>query len=206
MISWRFFAVLLVAVLGLFVLVYFRGVSEGEARYDSIIAVASARYGIDPVLVRAVIWRESRFRPRTLGLSQERGLMQVRSSAALEWAKAEGISNFKVEDLYEPEVNIMAGSWYLARALHHWQGADDPVPFALAEYNAGRRNALRWVDPARPRSAEAFMLRIDFPSTKRYIRQIQGKYAEYQRRWCRPAWEKLLARFGPSSLQGYNVK
>lgn len=195
MVRWRKILVLfgLAAAVVAGAMFYFWRLDWEEKRYEAMIAVASARYRIDPILVRAVIWRESRFRPNMLGLSQERGLMQIRPAAALEWARAEGIRDFKIEDLYQPEINILAGSWYLAKALRHWQGTDDPIPFALAEYNAGRKNALRWVDPERPKSAEAFLARIDFPSTRRYIQQIQTRYAQYRNGLLRPAWEKLLA-------------
>jgi soluble lytic murein transglycosylase len=163
---------------------------EDEKAYDPLIQriAAEGTYPIDPLLVRAVIWRETNFNPQAYGLAQERGLMQVTPVAGQEWAKAFKIDNFRETDLFSPRTNIQAGAWYLSRALKRWQDTDNPVPFALAEYNAGRSNALRWVDPADPRSSAAFIARIDYPTTKRYVETIQQKYHEYQQDYIRPPW------------------
>src|SRR5215212_3470896 len=58
-------------------------------QFEPEIAVAAARYRIDPLLVKAVIWRESNFNPNAKGRAGEIGLMQIREDAALEWADAE---------------------------------------------------------------------------------------------------------------------
>ena len=79
--------------------------------------------------------------------------MQVTPEVGQMWAKANKIEDFKDDDLYDPETNIRAGTWYLNRAIKRWSQTDDPVTFALAEYNAGRSNALKWVDPARAAQA-----------------------------------------------------
>ncbi len=113
-------------------------------RYDSqdeLILASGKRYGVPPELIKAVIWRESRFHPEKTGAHGERGLMQITEAAAQDWAKAEKIETFAPTDLYDPKVNIEAGSWYLGRALQHWKAKEDAVPFALAEYNAGRTRA-----------------------------------------------------------------
>ena len=72
------------------------------------------------------------------------------------WAKANKIEDFNDDDLYDPETNIRVGTWYLNRALKRWSQTDDPVTFALAEYNAGRSNALKWVDPLAPLRSHRF--------------------------------------------------
>ncbi len=124
-------------------------------RFDPMIAEIAGRHRVDPALVKAVIWRESKLLPTKEGTAGERGLMQVSETAALEWAKAEKIASFVPTDLFDPKTNIEAGTWYLAQALQRWKDKDDPIPFALAEYNAGRRNVQRWVDDARAREAGA---------------------------------------------------
>ncbi len=103
-------------------------------RYDDLIRQASERYGVAPELIKAVIWRESQFRPEKVGSQGERGLMQITENAAADWARAEKIQTFVSTDLFDPKVNIEAGTWYLNRALTHWSAKDNPVPFALAEY------------------------------------------------------------------------
>ncbi|MDD4932435.1 MAG: lytic transglycosylase domain-containing protein [Methylacidiphilaceae bacterium] len=167
-----------------------------DGRYDAQIRVASNRYGVDPLLIRAVIWQETRFRLNKVGRVGELGLMQVRPTTALDWARTEKRADFRTEQLADPQINILAGGWYLARALHHWQDTDNPYVFALAEYNAGRRNAVRWIDPARPRSGRAFLSRIDFPKTREYVREILGRYALYRRGVPWMSWTDLFSRPG----------
>ncbi|MDR1146916.1 MAG: lytic transglycosylase domain-containing protein [Verrucomicrobiales bacterium] len=153
----------------------------GQSRvYDPLILEAARRYQLDPLLIRAVIWRESDFQPNVSGLAGERGLMQVRPVAGQEWAKAEKITTFRATDLRDPRTNILAGSWYLARAISRWNDTDQPEAFALAEYNAGRSNARRWAAPLPRQAAAAFIERIDFPTTKAYVRDILEKRDYYR--------------------------
>jgi peptidoglycan lytic transglycosylase len=153
-------------------------------QYDQVIHAVSSANEVDPMLVKAVVWRESRFDPQKLGGAGERGLMQVSEIAAQDWARENKVENFQVEELFDPKTNLEAGAWYLHRAMQHWQKAGDPTPFALAEYNAGASRAQRWAggDRARPISARAFQKNIDFPGTKKYVESIIERYRFYQRR------------------------
>ena len=154
-------------------------------RYDDLIRQASQRYGVAPELIKAVIWRESQFRPEKVGSQGERGLMQITENAAADWARAEKIQTFVSTDLFDPKVNIEAGTWYLNRALTHWSAKDNPVPFALAEYNAGRTRVRRWVqDSGMGDTAGAGDLHaaMDFPTTKNYIATTIARYDFYKRR------------------------
>lgn len=152
---------------------------------DELILAAARRYGIEPELIKAVIWRESRFHSDKTGSRGERGLMQVTEPAAQEWAEAEKIETFAPTDLFDAKVNIEAGAWYLGRALQHWSSKDNSIPFALAEYNAGRTRVHRWVkDSGRGEvaGAEDLQTAMDFPGTKSYIAAIVNRYEFYKRR------------------------
>jgi soluble lytic murein transglycosylase len=149
-----------------------------EHRFDADIARAAARYQLDPALIRAVIWRESDFNPHARGRAGERGLMQIREVAALEWASSEQIKNMDGADCQNPLTNILAGAWYLKKALGHYSQADDPLPFALAEYNAGRGNVLKWISGDAATNSASFMERIAFPETRAYVRKIIERYQE----------------------------
>jgi soluble lytic murein transglycosylase len=160
-------------------------------QYDSLISSVAAGYQLDPMLVKAVAWRESRFDREKVGSAGERGLMQVTPRAATEWARerqpprgsgsAGKVNNFNLDELFDPKTNLEAGSWYLRRALDHWQNQTDPLPFALAEYNAGPSRAQRWVgsDGVTPNE---FLARIDFPLTRNYVQSILNRYAFYKKR------------------------
>lgn len=139
-----------------------------------LMAEAAAQRGLPLALVKAVVWRESDFEVRAIGGAGERGLMQVTSGAAEDWAKAHRIRSFRDTDLFDPRTNLAVGTWYLARAIRRWaeEGADRPEVFGLAEYNAGITRARRWAAKTPKLQAHEFLEAMDFPTTKAYIRSI----------------------------------
>jgi len=153
-------------------------------QYDGLIRLVALEHRLDPMLVKAVVWRESRFDPNKNGSAGERGLMQVSERAAREWARENKIDNFHIEKLFDPKTNLEAGTWYLRRAFEHWETQSDPLPFALAEYNAGASRAQRWSggDSVAAIPPRAFLKRIDFPGTRKYVDSIIARYAFYQQR------------------------
>lgn len=152
-------------------------------QYDGLIRTVAAENQLDPFLVKAVVWRESRFDPEKFGSAGERGLMQVSEKAANEWAHETRVPDFRVEELFDPKKNLEAGSWYLHRALQHWQQQSEPIPFALAEYNAGASRAQRWANnDSAPLASETFRANIDFRGTRKYVDSIIARYNFYRRR------------------------
>ena len=154
-------------------------------KYDDLINQASSRYGVPPELIKAVIWKESRFQPAKVGSQGERGLMQITERAAQDWARAQKIETFVPTDLFDPKVNIEAGTWYLKRALDHWAAKDNPLPFALAEYNAGRTRVKRWVQDSghgEAAGADDLQTAMDFPTTRSYVVAIVARHDYYKRR------------------------
>jgi soluble lytic murein transglycosylase len=153
-------------------------------QYDQLIRSVAMEHHLDPMLVKAVVWRESRFDPRKYGGAGERGLMQVSEKAANEWARENKIANFRVDQLFDPKTNLEAGTWYLRRAFEHWETQSDPMPFALAEYNAGASRAQRWSggDGVAAIPAQTFVRNIDFPGTRKYVDSIIARYQFYERR------------------------
>jgi soluble lytic murein transglycosylase len=170
---------LVFTALGAVVGVYLRWLYR-EQRYNHVIEEASARYGVDRFLVKAVIRRESGFDPLAYGTHGEIGLMQVTEGAGREWAQATGRKDFGRDSLWDARMNIEAGTWYLARALRRWQTMDDPVPFALAEYNAGLRNVQRWLPAGQATTAKQLLEAITYPSVRRYIETTKDYHQAYQ--------------------------
>src|SRR5258708_18248531 len=81
-----------------------------ERSQDGPILAAARRYGVDPALVKAVVWRESRFHPQARGRVGELGLMQIREEAAQEWADAEHDEGFKHEQCIGSLTNTLSGT------------------------------------------------------------------------------------------------
>jgi len=153
-------------------------------QFDNLIRTVAAEHELDPMLVKAVVWRESRFDPRKIGSAGERGLMQVSERAAREWARETQVANFHADDLLDAKTNLEAGAWYLHRAFQHWEHQKKPAVFALAEYNAGASRAQRWAnnDPDAPISDRAFRSNIDFPGTRNYVTSVLQRFEFYRKR------------------------
>jgi len=171
--------ILAVIVIDLAALWWWRAYQLDHSQDATIIAAASI-YEMDPALIKAVIWRESRFNPKARGAAGELGLMQIRDVAAGEWAKAEGITNFHHNQLIDSKSNVLAGTWYLKKAISHHQHTDKPIIYGLAEYNAGRSNVLKWNSGDAATNSVAFIEAIEFPSTRDYILSIQEKRKKYR--------------------------
>ena len=170
---------LLLGVLIALVVVYVRWVYR-EQRWNQLIEQIAPRYGVDKFLIKAVMRQESGFDPFAYSRKGAIGLMQVMPPTGADWARAVGRVDFSTAALWVPENNIEAGAWYLARGLNYWrgQGVDDPLPFALAEYNAGRGNVVRW----RAGTAAEFMERVSNPRVRHYVERVLDYYEYYRRR------------------------
>ncbi len=154
-------------------------------RFDPLIEAAGKKYQVDPMLVKAIIWRESSFHPDKVGTKGERGLMQITALAAHEWAKSQKNETFKPTDLFDPKTNIEAGTWYYKQAFQRWSTKNDPIVFALAEYNAGHSNVVRWVAATKMGpNAQANDLKeaINFPTTRKYVESIADRHSFYKKR------------------------
>jgi soluble lytic murein transglycosylase len=150
-----------------------------ERSQDAPIRAAALRYGVEPALVKAIVWRESHFHPRARGLAQEIGLMQVRETAAQEWADAEHLDPFVHQHCFDPGTNTLAGTWYFRKLLRRYARTDNPVPYALADYNAGRGNVLKWIGGPAATNSAAFIGQIGFPGTRAYVKSIMRRCAYY---------------------------
>lgn len=156
--------------------------------YNDEIAAIAARNGVDPSLVKAVVWQESRFQADKMGGHGERGLMQVTEPAAQDWVEATGVETFVPEDLLDAKTNLEVGTWYLAQALRHWSSQSDPLPFALGEYNAGRSRVKRWSGGAQM-SAEELSKAMDIASTRAYVSAVRDRYEYYKKKAAEPGLE-----------------
>jgi soluble lytic murein transglycosylase len=152
-----------------------------NTQFDSIIADVSKRYALDPMLIKAVIWRESNFNPNAVGSKGEIGLMQLMfNSSVKDWTN---YTKREITDrgiLFNPKLNIEIGTWYLACSRKRWLTYNDNIVLALAGYNAGYSNVKKWV-PKNYQGTNAIEF-IKFPSTKKYVKSILDKYHSYQQK------------------------
>ena len=151
-----------------------------ERSQDGPIRAAAQRYGVEPALLKAVVWQESRFNPKAQGRAGEIGLMQLQEEAAREWVDAERIRGFDHQQCFDPNTNTLAGAWYLRKLLNRYSQTDDPVPYALADYNAGRGNVLKWNKGEAATNSTAFLEQIGFPGTSNYVASVLRRYEHYR--------------------------
>lgn len=153
---------------------------QHDHRYDAEIRAAAARYEIAPALVKAVVRTESNFNASAKGRAGELGLMQLMEETAFEWAGAAGVKPFAHEHALDPRTNTLAGSFYLAKLMHRYRHTDNPLPYALADYNAGRGNVLKWAQGSAATNSAAFLAAVGFPGTRSYIEAVTQRYEAYQ--------------------------
>ena len=123
---------------------------------------------LDPALLAAVIYQESKFRADAKSSSGAIGLMQLRPQTAEGIAIRTGGTHFQVSDLYNPEINVRYGSWYLRHLLDKYGDEKD----ALAAYNAGQRNVDEWRAEGKD---------IQFPETRAYVDRVEHLKGVYAR-------------------------
>jgi len=154
-----------------------------ENSQNAAIYQAATRYGVEPALVKAIVWQESRFNEKAHGRADEMGLMQLREDAAQEWADAEHIASFGHEHCYNPRTNLLAGTWYLRKLLKRYRSTDNAIPYALADYNAGRGNVLKWIAGAGATNSSAFTAQIGFPTTRAYVVSVMRRQEHYAKKF-----------------------
>jgi soluble lytic murein transglycosylase len=129
-------------------------------RYEQFVRGHARNYRLDPALLAAVIYQESKFRADAKSSSGALGLMQLRPDTARGIAIRTGGNRFQTSDLYNPEINIRYGSWYLRNLLNKY--GDERL--ALAAYNAGQRNVDTWREQGKG---------IQFSETRAYVDRVE---------------------------------
>jgi soluble lytic murein transglycosylase len=136
-------------------------------RYEQIVRGHARNYDLDPALLAAVIYQESKFRPDAKSDSGAIGLMQLQPETAKGIAIRTGGSRFQTSDLYVPEINVRYGSWYLRHLLDKY----DDEETALAAYNAGQRNVDEWRAEGKG---------IQFSETRAYVDRVEHLKGVYR--------------------------
>jgi soluble lytic murein transglycosylase len=137
-------------------------------KYESIVRGHARNYRLDPALLAAVIDQESKFRPDVKSSSGAVGLMQLLPDTAKGIAVHTGGTQFRVQDLYNPEINVRYGAWYLRHLLDKY--GDERT--ALAAYNAGQENVDEWRHAGRG---------IAFSETRHYVKRVERLKTLYRR-------------------------
>jgi soluble lytic murein transglycosylase len=145
-------------------------------RHEDIIRQQARDKDLDPAMIAAVIYAESKFRDQT-SPTGAKGLMQIQPQTAHYIAAKSGGTAFELRDLGTPQINIQYGSWYLRYLMQRYDGNEVPV---LAAYNAGEGNVDRWISRS-GRGAEAFRVSdIRFAETRHYVTRVLDAQRDYR--------------------------
>jgi soluble lytic murein transglycosylase len=140
-------------------------------RYESIVRGHARNYDLDPAFLAAVIEQESKFRADARSSAGAIGLMQLQPTTAEGIATRTGGTKFVLSDLYNPELNVRYGAWY----LHHLMTKYGDERLALAAYNAGQRNVDRW---------RAAGEGVQFAETRAYVDRVERLKKIYRRAYA----------------------
>jgi peptidoglycan lytic transglycosylase len=129
--------------------------------YETIVRTHAREHGLDPALLAAVVYAESRYDPNARSAAGAVGLMQLLPETARGIALRTGGTRFVVADLRDPDINVRYGSWYIEHLRAHYDG---DITLALAAYHAGQGNVDRWQREG---------VGIAFPETKAYVDEVE---------------------------------
>jgi soluble lytic murein transglycosylase len=142
----------------------------------SIIREQAAEKDLDPALIAAVIYAETKFDPRPSPAGAQ-GLMQILPATAYYLAHLSGGTSFTASDLAEPSVNLAYGSYYLRYLLNHYDGNE---MLAVAAYNGGLTNVDAWVARANAAGRQLAVEEIPFPETREYVHRVLSAQVAYR--------------------------
>lgn len=145
--------------------------------YESLVFEAAVENGLDPYLLVSVMYVESKFNAEAVSSQGARGLMQIMPQTGQWIAKTLDDTDFEVDDLYKPEVNIKYSSWYLARLKEEF---NNRLPVVLAAYNGGQGNVGQWLEDEKWDGKHENLTNIPFTETRGYVKKVMRIHHRYK--------------------------
>jgi len=145
--------------------------------YREIIIAEAQKNELEPLLVAAVVRVESSFNKLAQSPKGARGLMQIMPETAFWVAEQMGMDDFTEEKLFDPQINITIGTWYLRDLLRQFNGNKYA---ALAAYNGGRGHVSRWLQSGLWDGSRENLEKIPFPETRSFVLRVEQTYRRYQ--------------------------
>lgn len=178
--------VLLLIIIALVVIVFVLdnvGKRMFPLEYKELVIKYSKENELDPLLVFSVIKAESNFDPKATSHKNARGLMQIIDNTGIWAAEKMGIKEFKTEYLYDPEINIKIGCWYLKNLrneIYEYNGEINN-DLLLAAYNGGIGNVQKWLKDRQYSSSGKTLDKIPYKETENYVRKVNSYKLVYKK-------------------------
>lgn len=146
-------------------------------RYQEFVEKYAEEFELDEALVYAVILSESKFDTYAESKVGAKGLMQLTDETGADCAKKVGLENYSGDQLFDPEINIRLGCYYLKRLIQDYDGITET---AIAAYNGGPGNVDKWLGDPKYSSGDGVLQEIPFKETRDYVKKVTEAYWNYQ--------------------------
>jgi soluble lytic murein transglycosylase len=145
--------------------------------YKDEIYKYSKEYNLDPFLVAAIINVESKYNKDAISNKDARGLMQIGEQTGTWGAEVLGIEDFNPDMLFNPELNVRIGTWYLSQLKKEF---NNDIPLVLAAYNAGSGNVTKWLQDERYSKDGNNLYKIPYKETEEYLEKVEFNHKIYR--------------------------
>jgi soluble lytic murein transglycosylase len=153
--------------------------------YSATVQAAAAEFGVDPLLIWAVMREESRYDPEAVSYVGARGLMQVMPSTQV-WIAEQLEEDISPGDAYVPEANIRMGAWFLHFLTDYFEG---DLELVIAAYNGGAGSVDSWLGDPLVSDRDDLLRWIRFGETREYLARVLLSYQVYQELYARSSGE-----------------
>jgi soluble lytic murein transglycosylase len=137
----------------------------------------SKTYGVDPLVLLAVMREESRFDVDARSVAGARGLLQIMPQTAYRLDKSLKLGIRSESQIHDARNNIQLGAYYLKSLFKEFKS----LAHALAAYNAGEAIVKKWEEQGDHKSADEFIEDIPYPETRNYVKKVVTSYYQYGR-------------------------
>ncbi|MEQ1858223.1 MAG: transglycosylase SLT domain-containing protein, partial [Longimicrobiales bacterium] len=145
--------------------------------YRELVRREAAEWGVDPIMLAAIIRQESAFKSDIVSRAGAIGLMQVMPPTGAQLARAHGPRPFTDETLSSPEVNLHLGAAYVTDMRRRYDG---DLGLVLSAYNAGPTRATRWSSYPEASDPHRFTERIPIEETRGYVKSVRRNLGLYR--------------------------
>ncbi len=143
-------------------------------KYSSYVEKYSKEYKVDKYLVYSIIKTESKFNPKAVSSKKASGLMQITEKTSSWLSKELALKNV---DIFDPQTNIMMGTWYLHRLKKEFKG---DMRLMISAYNGGSGNVKKWLKSSNYSDDGKSLTRIPFKETSEYTEKVLKNYKKYK--------------------------
>lgn len=151
--------------------------------YKGLLQKHTTTYEIDPLFVAAMIREESRFNADIVSYAGAVGLMQIMPANGPEFASRLKIPQYSKSMLYNPDINIQMGAWYMKSLMNQF---DNNHALAAGAYNGGPGRMRRWIKGKQIPDLDEFIEDIGIDQTRRHIKKVIDSYIIYQQLYPDP--------------------